>query len=165
MAPHFAGSNALYSRDFYERVAEKLAPGGVVAQWVPFHLLPPLHAASVVRSFQDVFPDAALWVDPGRGRTGIVLGRQGGPGAAIGSVWPGLARRPGGRSLSDDEIRKALVLGPEALARFASLGEPISDDNQRLAYSLLAGEIDRLRGSALQLNLRRVAEAAGRLRL
>jgi spermidine synthase len=62
MPPGFAGVNALYSSEFYEIVARRLAPGGVVAQWVPFHLLPPLHAASVVTTFQGVFPDALLWV-------------------------------------------------------------------------------------------------------
>jgi spermidine synthase len=60
MPPHFAGVNALYSREFYEIVSARLAPGGIVAQWLPLHLLPPFHAASIAATFRSVFPDAFL---------------------------------------------------------------------------------------------------------
>ena len=64
MPPNFAGVNSLYSREFYEIMADRLRPNGVVAQWLPFHLVTVHHATSVVATFRAVFPDAVLWIDP-----------------------------------------------------------------------------------------------------
>ena len=63
MPPYFAGVNALYSREFYALMAERLAPGGVVAQWVPFQLVPPYYAESLLATFRDAFPDSVLCLD------------------------------------------------------------------------------------------------------
>ncbi len=136
MPPHFAGVNALYSREFYEIAARRLLPGGVAAQWLPLHILPPFYAASVAATFRSVFPDAMLWF--GRGSSaGILLGRASpGPGP-LGRDWPGLAREQGG--LVAYRIRRGLLLEPQALARFARLGRIISDDNQLLAYGRVRG--------------------------
>jgi len=135
MPPYFAGVNALYSREFYQLVRARLAPGGVVAQWLPFHLVPPEFAAAMTATFIAVFPDSALWIDP-ETSTGILLGRAEADADELGSRWPGLAReRP--RGLPPDRIREALALRAEALERYARGAEPISDDNQRLAYGLL----------------------------
>ena len=73
MPPDFAGVNALYSKEFYEMARQKLAPHGVIAQWVPFHLVAPRYGASIAKTFQSVFPNAIIWADP-RSRTGILLG-------------------------------------------------------------------------------------------
>ena len=51
MPPFFAGSNALYSQEFYELIDSRLNGGGMVAQWMPLHLLTPYYAASVANSF------------------------------------------------------------------------------------------------------------------
>jgi hypothetical protein len=160
MPPHFAGVNALYSLEFYQQVAERLEPGGVVAQWVPFHILPLAHAASIAATFQAVFPDSGLWVDPSS-KTGILLGRKPIPGRTLGDAWPGLDRRHVARPLSDDAIRAALDLGPRGLARFARMGEIITDDNQLLSYSLMSLEIARNGIERLtRTNIERVARAA-----
>ena len=134
MAPFFAGVNALYSKRFYELVAAHLAPDGVVAQWLPTHLLSPFYAASVAATFQSVFPDAVLWLDQ-QGGTAILLGRLEGNPEPLASRWPGLSREAN-RSLADAEIPRFLFLEPSELARFGSRGEVITDDNQLLAYSL-----------------------------
>jgi spermidine synthase len=133
MAPHFAGTNSLYSREFYEITARRLRPGGIVAQWLPLHLLPPEDAASVTRTFVEVFPEALLWLDP-VDRTGILLGRasRGEDGALL--HWPGLGRAAPGRDLSPGAIRAGVRLHGEALGRYGKLGTVITDDNQWLAY-------------------------------
>ena len=159
MPPHFAGMNALYSIEFYERVAAKLAPDGVVAQWLPIHLLPTQFAASIVATFQAVFPDAALWLDP-TSRTGILLGRLSPGERSIGADWPGLERGHQSRSLSNHEIRAALSLGPRGVARFGEGAEIITDDNQLLADPLMVSMLLDLTGRPLvQQNLRRVDES------
>ena len=134
MPPSFAGVNALYSREFYEIVAERLAPGGIVAQWVPFHLLPPRYAASIAATFVSVFPDAILW----RGAdTGILLGRQGPAAEPLGSAWPGLARPAPRRPAAAAGAPRRTLLDAEQLARWAAHGEIIRDDNQLLAYGAI----------------------------
>lgn len=134
MPPHFAGVNALYSREFYEIVAKRLAPGGIVAQWVPFHLLPPFHAASIAAAFQAVFPDAVMW----RGvQTGILLGRREASGAPLASEWPGLARKAERRPAEAAQVASRMVFDPVQLARWAATGRVITDDNQLLAYGAI----------------------------
>ncbi len=163
MAPYFAGANALYSREFYELVADRLAAGGVVAQWLPLHLLPPFHAASVAATFQAVFPDSALWISPER-QQGILLGRlERVGGRELGAEWPGLARVQRDRPLPDAQVRRRLVLGSRELAAFAEGGEVITDDNQLLAYSRITAMIAKLGPRPIvEANLRRIREAAER---
>jgi len=131
MPPHFAGVNSLYSREFYEIVAARLEPGGIMAQWVPFHLLPPAHAASIAATFQAVFPDAILWRGLG---SSILIGRREAGGAPLGSEWPGLARTATRRPDSARRAAARIELDPVQLARWGESGTLITDDNQLLAY-------------------------------
>jgi spermidine synthase len=135
MPPNFAGVNALYSKEFYELVASRLRPGGVVAQWVPFHLLSPHDAQAIAATFHAVLDDSLLWVDP-VDFTGILVGRIAGGAEPIGTTWPGLARDGGmvSRDLSPREIFEAVALEGTRLAKYASDGEVVTDDNQLLAY-------------------------------
>ena len=59
MSPEFAGSNALYSVEFYRLMAARLNPGAVVAQWVPFHIVPPSAAGSITAAF--TWPTEVDW--------------------------------------------------------------------------------------------------------
>lgn len=59
--PAGAGIANLYSRDFYELARTRLAPGGVMAQWIPIATQSPEATRSLLRAFTDVFPHAALW--------------------------------------------------------------------------------------------------------
>ncbi len=131
MAPTFAGTNALYSRRFYELMAARLRPGAVVAQWLPFHIVTLEESVAIAATFTAVFPDAALWIDP-HDHTGILLGRHGLPPDTPWR-WPGLAR-PGVRDLAPAAVRSALRLTGDAMTRYATLGEVVTDDNQLLAY-------------------------------
>ena len=124
MPPNFAGTNALYSREFYQLVSSRLSPTGVVAQWVPFHLLAPPHMRAIVATFLAVFPHARLWVDP-----------VGGTGILVGASTPfGIARSPLPLDLSPDQIEQGFRLDAAGLARLASGARVITDDNQLLAY-------------------------------
>ena len=59
--PSAAGVVNLYSRDFYRLAAQRLAPGGVVAQWWPLPTQNDEDSRAMVRAFLDVFPHATLW--------------------------------------------------------------------------------------------------------
>jgi spermidine synthase len=136
MSPEFAGTNALYSVELYRHMTSVLNPGAVVAQWVPFHIVPPSASVAIVAAFAQIFPDALLWVDP-RDGTGIVIGRQAGAAMPLGRAWPGLSRRASHRDLSSAEILAGTWLHGAALAHYVALGEPVDDDNQALAYGRL----------------------------
>jgi predicted membrane-bound spermidine synthase len=148
MPPNFAGMNSLYSREFYAIMTERLTSKGVAAQWVPFHLLTPHHAASVAATFLSVFPDAVLWMDPGA-LTGILLGRAQTTSAPLAREWPGLHRPTMPRPLSDNEIRSGVYLERDELARYAQSGTVITDDNQLLAFSQLRAGLQGLRSKRL----------------
>ena len=158
MSPEFAGSNALYSVEFYRLMAARLNPGAVVAQWVPFHIVPPSAAGSIAAAFSAVFPDVLLWIDP-RDRTGILLGRQAGSNEPLGRHWPGLARPAVGRDLPPALILASVRLAGAALARYARLGVPVDDDNQLLAYGGLPTQRFRLGARMAQFNLELVEKA------
>jgi spermidine synthase len=124
MPPNFAGSNHLYSVEFYRLAASRLAPRGAAAQWLPFHLLAPAHVRAIVASFHEVFPFTRLWIDP-----------QGGTGVLIGSRAPWELRESAvSLPLGHDALRAAFELGFEDLAALAHGGPPVTDDNQLLAY-------------------------------
>ena len=124
MPPNFAGTNALYSREFYQLVHSRLSETGVVAQWLPFHLLAPAHTRAIVATFIAVFPHARLWIDP-----------VGGTGILVGGARPFQIARPSlPLDLSPEQIEQAFRLDADGLARLASGAPIITDDNQLLAY-------------------------------
>lgn len=132
MPPNFAGVNALYSREFYELARKKMTPNGMIAQWVPFHLVASPYAISIATTFRDVFPNAILWADP-VSKTGILLGTAD-ESKELGTDWPGFKRLKMKREFSEAEVREAIVLDRKHLKNYSDRGEVISDDNQLLAY-------------------------------
>lgn len=140
MPPTFAGSNALYSLEFYELIRARASEGAAVAQWLPFHLVTPHESASVAATFAAVFSDVWLWIDP-VDHTGILLGRVRTRPAESdetdeldGGFWPGFARAPVARNLERAQIEGGLLYDPRVIARYAELGTIITDDNQLLSY-------------------------------
>ena len=59
--PTSADSWVLYTKEFYELCRAHLSDDGIMAQWLPFHGLPPDDYQTIVRTFQHVFPHATLW--------------------------------------------------------------------------------------------------------
>lgn len=55
------GVAAFYTADFYRRAAQKLAPGGLLAQFVPLPFLTEPQFRSIVSTFRETFPEAVLW--------------------------------------------------------------------------------------------------------
>ena len=162
MPPNFAGVNSLYSREFYEIVATRLSDDGVVAQWLPIHLVDKFDSESIAATFHAVFPDSILWIDP-IGGTGILLGRKQAGAEPLGTAWPGLARRATGRTLSAEEVARAVALGPAEMARYAALGNVITDDNQQLAHGRMRPGLKGALGQQQALaNLKTIAKIAGR---
>jgi len=133
MPPTSAGVNALYSKEFYELARDRLGPKGVIAQWLPIHAVAPFYAASIARTFMEVFPNAILWIDPESSNDAILLGTKDNS-VALGTNWPGFGRVPLRRDRSEKEVRSYVLLDTDKLKRYVVYGDIISDDNQLLAY-------------------------------
>lgn len=63
--PWVAGIELLYSREFFETVRAKLAPGGVFVQWLHTYEIDEPTLALALNTFRSVFPDSAVWYGKG----------------------------------------------------------------------------------------------------
>jgi len=63
----FSGATSLYSREFYRLVRERLAPGGVLVQWIQLHHIAPEEVLSVMATLQAELPWVSLWQIGGQG--------------------------------------------------------------------------------------------------
>ena len=59
-ADDYASNGFSYSLDYYQLLLDHLAPGGLVAQWVPT-TLPPSQYRMILKTFVRGFPHAQLW--------------------------------------------------------------------------------------------------------
>jgi len=59
--PGMAGIVNLYTREYFQQMHGRLAPGGMVTYWLPLHSLTDQSAKAILRGFCDVFEDCSLW--------------------------------------------------------------------------------------------------------
>ena len=59
--PWMRGIGNLFSLDFYELTAQRLAPKGVICQWIHAYGLFPEDVKMVVKTFRTVFPHTTIW--------------------------------------------------------------------------------------------------------
>jgi spermidine synthase len=59
--PKTAGVVNLYTREYFELMRRRLAPGGLVSYWLPVHGLTERDSQAIARAFCDVFPDCTIW--------------------------------------------------------------------------------------------------------
>jgi spermidine synthase len=63
----FAGATNVYSIEFYELAKQRLAPGGVLLQWVQLHHISRHEIASAIATARAVFPYVSFWWFGGQG--------------------------------------------------------------------------------------------------
>ncbi len=66
-AGKYATNSFSYSKEYYALLRQRLAPGGLVIQWMPTDL-PPSQYTLAIRTFLDGFPHVQLWYFPPTGR-------------------------------------------------------------------------------------------------
>ncbi|MQA28992.1 MAG: hypothetical protein GEU82_04010 [Luteitalea sp.] len=132
MPPTFAGMVNLYSREFYALSRARLRPGGVLCQWVPFHLMSLHESLAVLRTFADVFPQSSLWVHRG---SGFVIGTNrerltvDGARLAAGLDDPGIREDLAWVGVGGlVPLLNLLAWGPETI-RVATASSPVVTDN------------------------------------
>jgi len=59
--PWHAGATALYSLEYYEQAASRLAEDGFYVQWLPLYQMSEREFKIIWRTFQEVFPHVSLW--------------------------------------------------------------------------------------------------------
>ncbi|MBM3987830.1 MAG: hypothetical protein FJ294_07730 [Planctomycetes bacterium] len=72
--PCVSGSAYLYTEEYYRLARARLAPLGLMSQWIPLYDLAPSDIAGIVRTFRRVFPHATAWVT---GYDMLLLGGEG----------------------------------------------------------------------------------------
>ncbi|HVR43643.1 MAG TPA: fused MFS/spermidine synthase [Thermoanaerobaculia bacterium] len=98
--PYRAGVASLFTREFYQAVTSRLAPGGIFVQWIQTYEIDPESIRTVYRTLQSVFPAVESWQSQ---TSDLIL---------LGSAEP--AR------LDADRLRAALVREPYRSAMHAA---------------------------------------------
>jgi predicted membrane-bound spermidine synthase len=104
--PKSAGIVGLYTREYFELLRARLAPGGLATYWLPVMQLTQNDARAVLRAFCDAFADCTLWT--GSGLEWIMAGTRGATAPSEGG-FAALWSRPGSR-----EALTAIGLGVPA---------------------------------------------------
>jgi spermidine synthase len=60
--PWAQGASYLYTREYFRLAADRLAPGGIMCQWLPIYELSVADLQSVVRTFGEQFRYTMLWL-------------------------------------------------------------------------------------------------------
>jgi len=146
MPPHTeVGIVNFYTVDFYELLRQRLRPGGLVAQWVPIYNLTPEETRGVVRTFIEVFPEAALWYNSTNllllgWEDTFVIDPSGVEGRLLQpAIVQDLAISYTGNPLESlnqlEGVLAGFLMGPDALARFAQEAPLYTDNQPTLEFS------------------------------
>lgn len=63
--PKGAGVVNLYTREYFQLLHDRLAPGGITTYWLPHHDLNEQDSRVIMRAFCDVFENCSLWLGSG----------------------------------------------------------------------------------------------------
>ncbi len=137
--PKAAGIVNLYSREYFELVRARLAPGGLATHWLPVYQMEAPESLAVVRAFCEVFSDCSLW--NGAGFEWMLAGSR----DARGPVPAEVLARQWGDAVVGPELRALGFDGPELLGttfladanqlRELAAGVPPLDDDHPLRLS------------------------------
>ena len=137
--PSAAGVANLYSTDFYRLAASRLAQGGMVAQWLPLPTQNADDTRSLVKSFIDVFPHAALWTTELHEM--LLIGSFAPMPLDLETISRRLAEPAVKSSLAEVGIASPAALlatwiaDRDSLVTFVGNAEPVTDDRPRIEYA------------------------------
>jgi hypothetical protein len=116
--PQGLGVVNLYSREYFQLIHDRLAPGGMATHWLPVPQLGESELRAIMRAWVDVFHESSLWIGSG-------------------GDWILLGVRDGGRSVSEEEFRRPWQ-DPRVGAELRDLG--VESPEQLGALFVLDGE-------------------------
>jgi spermidine synthase len=138
--PTAAGVASLYSREFYELARARLAPGGVLAQWIPLDQQADILDRGLVAALLEVFPEVSLWIPADH--EAVLLASDRPPALAL-EGWAERAAAPRLRGAlrevgfdSTEALMATFVAGPAALGRWIGGARTVTDDWPGVEYFL-----------------------------
>lgn len=90
--PWIAGVASLFTREFFESARARLAPGGVICQWVNAYNINQADLKSVIATFASVFPEAKVYL-VGRDDVLLLAMRDDPSNASVERVSPHMQRK------------------------------------------------------------------------
>ena len=85
--PRFSGNGSLYTYDYYKLLRERLKPGGLVSQWLPYYSLTTENFKMIIKAFHKVFPNTSVWYTNSTFNSYvIVIGKTDGPEIDFGNM-------------------------------------------------------------------------------
>jgi predicted membrane-bound spermidine synthase len=134
--PNIAGVVSLYTREYFELMRDRLAPGGIATYWLPVHSMSDRGNLAVIRGFCDAFADCSLW--NGSGTDLMLVGTRGATGpvseAHFAAQWrdPVVAPELAGLGFERPEQLGALFVGDADYLRALTAGAPaVTDDRPK----------------------------------
>lgn len=137
--PSAAGVVNLYSRDFYQLAAKRLAPNGVVAQWWPIPTQNDEDSRAMVRAFLDAFPHATLWTTELHEM--LLIGSNEPIELDAARIerrfnQPSVAKALGEVGIASPAALLATWMGDrDSLERYAGKVSPVTDDRPNIEYA------------------------------
>ena len=133
--PYRAGTGSLYTLEHYTRLRRRLAPKGLVVQWLSLNQLTPRAFRVIARTFQHVFPHTSLWLVGGYG---ALVGSESAHPIDFATLRQAyiraLAQHPELSRTSPADLLTAFLCGPDRLADWTA-GAPFNtEDNGWIEY-------------------------------
>jgi spermidine synthase len=165
--PSEAGVANLYSRDFYELAASRLAENGLLAQWWPLPTQNDEDSRALVASFLDAFPYASLWTTEVHEM--LLLGSKDPLELDVRRIRARFAQPEVSAALREVGVGSAAgllatwVADRGGLAAYAGDAAPVTDDRPRIEYArwLRPGEFERVLPGVLAIRTEPSLLAAG----
>jgi spermidine synthase len=139
--PWIAGVAALFTREFFDTVRARLAPGGIICQWANAYTISDADLRAIVATFRRVFPDGTAWLV---GTDDVLLVGSTGERPigerldAIAAHWSRAGVAADLARVAVDEPFSILSLfagGPAELEAYASGAAVLTDDTMALEFS------------------------------
>jgi spermidine synthase len=136
--PWSGGAGYLYTREYFRSVSDRLAPGGIAAQWLPLYELSVHDVKTVVRTFADSFEHVMVWLTY---YDAVLVGSN----APLVIDEAALARRMAVPAIRDDlspvqmgtpeDLLSFFLMGTSGARAFGRGGALNTDDNLVLEFS------------------------------
>lgn len=169
LMPYTPAAIHFYTEDFYRECVPRLAPGGLMCQWIPLQGMSRVHFEQLVAAFVAVFPESGLFFVDG---AVALIGREpdGGPFAPL--PYARAAARLSEATVQEDlapvgfadpaDALATLVAGPAELAAFVEGVEPVTDEFPVLEFHPIPLRVGL---KHLYENLGAMKELGGQVRL
>lgn len=148
------GSGALYTLEWFKLCRDRLAPGGMLSQYLPLHKLGERELLGIIRTFHEAFPEGSVWL----GQYHAVLLGTTAPLRIDFAQWAARAGALGRDQTFHTEphhLASLLVLDAAAVARLTAAA-PVNTDDRNYTEFFARGCLD---GDNLVHNLRLLGAA------